>query len=96
METEIEMAGLVFGTSAAATEEALLGQLFWGVWADKQSSPGHDGKEEKKLCNSRAYSPVLKCSLPYFHLSCMCFEDSRISLGLDMYQGFLFLHCQTV
>lgn len=50
METEIEMVELVFGTTAATTtEEALLGQLFWGVWADKQSSPGHDGKEKKAL-----------------------------------------------
>ena len=99
METEIEMVELVSGT-APTTEEARLGQLLFffrrGVWADKQSSPGHDGKEKKKLCNSRAYSPVLKCSLPYLHLNCMCFEDSRISVGLDMYQGFLLLHCQTV
>lgn len=77
-----------------------LDSFFGRVWADKQSSPGHDGKErereKKKLCNSRAYPPVLKCSLPYLHLNCMCFEDSRMSLGLDMNQGFLFLHCQTV
>lgn len=49
VEIEIEMVELVFGTTATTTEEAPLGQLFWGVWADKQSSPGHDGKEKKAL-----------------------------------------------
>lgn len=84
---------LLFDFWTTTPEEALLGQPFLRrVWAaDKLCSPGHHGKK-KKLCNIRACPPVLKCSLQYLHLNRMCFKDSRISLGADMYQGMCVCH----
>lgn len=69
---------------------SLLGHLFFlGMeGAINSAASGMIGNKEKKR-NSRAYSPLPKCSFHYLHLNCMSFEDSMIYL--DTYQGFLLL-----